>query len=265
MLNRLILTIVALMMVGRVSMAQTVTENKVFPVGEEFVLEAYYNLGFIWAKVGVAEFKVGEDEHGNYDFRVKMYNLPKWDWLYEVHTEHHAVCTKAMKPLYMECDVKDNGAVYTDKYVFEEKGDKNAIHRHRVTVRDSQKVAFDTVFIMPKEASDIINAIYMARNYLLKLKEQSPMPKDIPFYPLFGNGSHKIVGNIGDTTRIKTREGETYLCREYTASVGTGTIVAKDPIYAYLTDDERMIPVLVEAKLSIGNVKIYLKSYKVNK
>lgn len=254
------LLIFLLLFEGKVR-AQVVTENKVFPVGEVFELEAYYNLGFIWTKIGVATFETSEDEHGNYLFTVKMMNLPKWDWLYEVHTLHRAACTKNMKPLYMRCDVHENGLDYTDEYVYTDKGGYNSIHRHRELRRDSTTNILDTTFSLPYEAKDIINAIYMARNYIPMIYKGVENPKDVPFYPIFGNTTHKIIGNFYDKETIKTRDGKTYQCRKYTAAVGEGTIVDKDPVYAYLTDDGHMIPVLVEAKLSIGYVKIYLKSY----
>ncbi|MBR4970254.1 MAG: DUF3108 domain-containing protein, partial [Paludibacteraceae bacterium] len=43
---------------------------------------------------------------------------------------------------------------------------------------------------------------------------------------------------------------------------GAGTIFEPDePVYVYVTDDNRKVPVLVVAKLRIGTVKVYLDDY----
>ncbi len=236
--------------------AQIINENHVFEVGEEFTLDAYYNVGFLWFKVGVATFSVSE-YNNNYVFTVTAKNLPKWDWLYEVRTHHEASCTKDMKPLYMKCQVFEKGVYYEDQYVYEDKTDHHLLKRHRIM----NNTTYDTVFSMPHEVHDIINSIYVARNVDFSENEG----KNLPFYPLFGNQVHRMLGSLIGKETITTKDGVTYNCDKYTAHVGPGTIVDKDPVYVYLTDDGKMIPVLIEAKLSIGYVKVYLHSVKYRK
>lgn len=237
--------------------AQIVNKNDVFLVGEKFVLDAYFNLGLLWFKVGTAEFKV-ETENDNYKFVVTAKSLPKWDWLYSVNTLHVASCTKDMKPLYMWSKVHENGEYSEDSYTFEDKGGYNSIHR----VKKSNKIpggVLDTVFNMQYEAHDIINSVYVARNADLTFNGG----KKIPFYPIFGNKIFTIYGDVLGEETVKTKEGEKYDCLKCVAHIGGGTIADKDvPIYVYVTKKEK-VPVLVEAKLSFGSVRVYLNELKV--
>ena len=239
--------------------SQIVTQNNAFVTGEEFVLDAYYHLGFMWFKVGTAVFSVSE-ENGNYLFTVTCNNYPQWNWLYEVKTKHVASCTKDMKPIYMWCDVVENGKHHTDSYKYKVYDDRYEIHR--VLKSEKYPNTLDTIFSMPLEAHDIINSIYVARNADLTVNNG----KMIPFYPIFGNKIHMMYGNVLGKKDIVTREGDKYRCTKNTAVVGGGTIVDNsEPVYVYVTDDERRIPVLVETKLSLGYVKVYLKNYSIKK
>ncbi len=257
MLNRLFVLIISVTFLVGGMHAQRVTANKAFPVGEHFVLDAYFNLGLLWIKLGTADFAVSE-ENGNYVYTVTARNYPKWNRIYEVNTLHVASCTKDMRPLYMWCKVHENGKYSEDSYTYKCKGDHYEIRRKC----KSQKYpnGLDTLLYLPLEAHDIINSIYVARNADLTVNGG----KNIPFYPIFGNGIHIMYGDVIGRATIKTREGDVYKCTKNIAKVGSGTIVDNsEPVYVYVTDDDRLIPVLVEAKLSIGYIKVYLKNYEI--
>ncbi len=239
--------------------AQEVTRNTAFSVGERFSLDAYFNLGAIWIKLGEAEFRVSE-ENGNYKFIVTAHNMPKWDRIYQMNTYHEASCTKDMKPLYMKCKVSENGNYYEDSYIFKEKGNHYEVHRHTKNKKKFPSGEFDTTFAVSLAAHDIINSVYVARNADLTKNNG----KKIPFSPIFGNGIHTIYGDVLGKEKIKTREHKTFRCLKGAAYVGDGTIVdGKTPAYVYVTDDGHLLPVLVEAKLSIGSVKVYLRDYQL--
>lgn len=250
------LLLIILLVSGLTSVvAQVVSKNTAFSVGERFSLDAYFNLGAIWIKLGEAEFRV-EEEEDNYKFIVTAHNMPKWDRIYQMNTYHEASCTKNMKPLYMKCKVSENGNYYEDSYIFIEKDDHYEVHRHTKNKQKFPSGEFDTTFTVSLAAHDIINSVYVARNTDLTQNNG----KKIPFSPIFGNGIHTIYGDVIGKETIKTRENKIYKCLKGAAYVGDGTIVdGKTPAYVYVTDDEHLIPVLVEAKLSIGSVKVYLR------
>ncbi len=258
MLNRIRLLLIALSVTMTLS-AQLVDRNIAFKPGEVMKLDAYFNLGLIWMKVGTATFTV-EEENDNYKFTVKADNLPKWDWLYEVHTLHVASCTKDMRPLYMWSKVTEKGKYSEDRFDYEDKGDHYVVRRH--AMGEKHPDGFDTTFTIPAESHDIINAVYVARNVDLTINNG----KDIPFYPMFNYKSHTIWGNVIGTKKITTREKVKYDCIECTAHVGVGTIFDADhPVHVWITDDDRHVPVLVESKLSFGTVRVYLGDYKEGK
>ena len=251
------LLVIMVFCLSSVMNGQIVTSNKAFRIGEEFVLDAYFNVGFLWLKVGTASFSVDE-EHGNYLFTVKANNYPKWDWLYKVNTLHVASCTKSMQPLYMWCQVHEKDHYYEDRYDYTKEDDHYLVRRQTNGYRYPD--GRDTSYALPLEAHDIINSVYVARNTDLTTNNGVL----IPFYPIFGDRIHMMYGNVLGKETITTKENETYECLKCTAIVGSGTIVDNsEPVYVYVTDDDRKIPVLVETKLSFGRVKVYLKSYSV--
>lgn len=245
--------------IGGIVNAQIVEKNTVFKIGEKFVLDAYFNVGRIWIKVGEAEFKV-EAEADNYRFMVTAKSLPKWDWIYSMNTLHVASCTKDMKPLYMWSNVYENGEYAEEHYTFIDKGTYNEIHRKRRSSKNSGEV-LDTTFNLPYEAHDIINSVYVARNTDLTYNGG----KSIPFSPIFGSKIFTIYGDVLGEEKVTTKENQSFDCLKCVANIGGGTIAEKDmPIYVYVTKKE-LIPVLVEAKLSLGNVRVYLREFSLGK
>lgn len=228
-----------------------VTENKAFKVGEVLKLKAYYHFGLLWFEVGEATFSVSE-ESGNYKFTVKAKNHSRWDWLYKLNTLHEASCTKSMVPLYMRCQTEENGVLSTDEMIYE----GNTIFKKEQGSKYPN--GWDSTYIRQKDSYDIINSVYVARNVDLSINNGI----NIPFYPIFGNEVVPVFGSVIGEEKIKTQNKVTYNCLKCTATVGAGTIFEPDePVFVWVTNDDRKIPVLVEAKLRIGAVKVYLDDY----
>mgnify|MGYP003418351004 FL=1 len=228
-----------------------VTSNNAFKPGEVMKLKAYYHFGLLWFEVGEATFSVSE-ENGNYKFTVKAKNHPRWDWLYKLNTLHEASCTKSMEPIYMRSTTEDNGVFSTDEMHYKD----GVITKYEKGSKYPD--GWDTTYTRQTDSYDIINSVYVARNVDLSINGG----KDIPFYPIFGNDVFLVHGSVIEKERIKTHNKVSYDCIKCTATVGAGTIFTPDePVYVWVTDDNRKIPVLVEAKLRIGTVKVYLDEY----
>lgn len=230
--------------------SQCVSKTEAFSVGEELRYAAYYNLGFVWVKAGVATFSVGE-ENGNYKFTVVADNLPKWEWLYSLHSRHTASVTKDFKPLYMSAATSENGVETKDFYRY----DGNVIHKTYST--KSQPTEQTKTIHHPDCSWDIINAVYVARSFNVR---DFPDKERIPFQVIFNDEVHTIYGAVVGEETVKTRSGKKFDCLKCSATVASGTMFeAGALVYVWITNDARQMPVMVESKIKIGAVKVYLE------
>ena len=238
------------------SFSQCVDKNQAFKVGEEIKYYAYYNWGMLWVKAGEASFYVGEEDN-NYLFTVKSKNLPRWDWLYRVQTSHEAGMTKQLKPVFLRASSSENKNWSKAEYTY--KGN----HIHKYFENNDYPNGKDTSYIRTSCSWDIISAVYIARNVDLR---NTPMGEQIPFYLNFNDETHTIYGKVLKRETIKNREGQKFDCLKCSASVPSGTIFSDGkPVYVWVTDDPRQIPVLVESQIAIGSIKVFLYDYKEGK
>lgn len=250
-MKRYIIIFFIMLFIGSINAQDRVNSNNAFKVGEVMKLKAYYYFGLIWFEIGEATFSVS-DENGNYKFTVRAKNHSRWDWLYKLNTLHEASCTKSMQPIYMRSKTEDNGVVSEDEMLYQgdiiTRKDKGTLHPY----------GWDTTYTRQADSYDIINSVYVARNVDLNINDG----KNIPFYPLFGDKVVVVYGSVLEKEKIKTHNKVQYDCLKCIATVGAGTIFEPDePVYVYVTDDNRKVPVLVVAKLRIGTVKVYLDDY----
>lgn len=215
---------------------------------------AYYNWGKLWVKAGEASFCVSENDD-NYLFTVKAKNLPGWDWLYHLETIHEAgMSKKQLKPVFLRAATIENKNWSKEEYTYK----KNTVYKYFENKKYPN--GKDTLYSHVPCTWDVINAVYIARNIDLR---SVPMGKPIPFYLNFGDATHTIYGKVLKRERIKNREGEVFDCLKCSATVVSGTIFADGkPVYVWVTNDTRQIPVLVESQISIGSIKVFLYNYK---
>lgn len=234
---------------------QKVQSNRAFKPGEVMEYDAYYNLGPIWIKLGYAKFTVELDSANHYKYTITAYNLPKWDWVYSLHTVHSATSTLDLQPLTYSAITTEN-KVHSEVYYLYDKASQYVL---RTIISD--KIPDGTQRSFPHEpySQDIVNSIYVARNVDLTPNGG----KDIPFYPIYDDKVFPVYGNVLGKETIKTRNDVSYDCIKCVTMPPEGTLFdAKEPVYIWITDDNREIPVLVEAKIMIGRVKVYLSDYK---
>lgn len=231
------------------ALSQCVEDGSALRVGEVLKYSAYYNWGLIWVKAGTATFSVGE-ENGNYKFTVTADNVPAWGWLYSLHSRHTAVMTKSFTPVYMESDTKENGFWSKEHYRYAD----GHIYKSYQN-KDNQKGG-SVVLDHPACSWDIIHAVYVARSINVR---KGGIGKTIPFHVFFNDSVYTIYGKVMKQERIKNKSGREFDCLKCSATVVSGTMFEEGaPVYVWITNDERQIPILVESKISVGFVKVYL-------
>jgi hypothetical protein len=76
---------------------------------------------------------------------------------------------------------------------------------------------------------------------------------------IYNDAVHRLDGRVLGREVIKAKSGKKYDCFKCSTTVGEGTIFASgEPVYVWITADSRQIPVLVESKIRVGSIKVYL-------
>lgn len=233
--------------------AQCSTENKVVPAeGETLKYAAYFNWGAIWVKGGEAIFKA--EQVGNYfHYAVNAYTMPKWRWIYDLNTSIEAYMNRHnMKPISFA------STTYEDKKLKHEKITYLNNKLKYQTWGDSVSSMVTKDVDHPDCSYDLLNAVYAARNVDYSKFSYGEL---IPFNVFFTEQMSTITGEVLGTENIKTRSGKTYNCLKCKSnSIPYSIFDPKQPVYVWVTNDERHVPVYVECKIKLGYIKVYLEN-----
>ena len=122
-------------------------------------------------------------------------------------------------------------------------------HRHKVTTQD--KKTFD----VPAHAQDMISAFYYARTWdLSNLTEGQEFSMDL----FMDNENWPLKMKYMGKETIKIRNGK-YRCLKFQPMVQKGRIFkSNDDLNVWISDDGNHIPVLVQAKVLVGSIKMEL-------
>jgi len=205
-------------------------------------------------KAGEASFSV-EEKEGDYIFTGGARSLPGWDWLYLLQTKHEASMTKQFKPAYLKLITIENKNRMEERYVY--KGD--TVYKH--LINNVYPKGKDSVYTVKPCSWDIINVIYILRNINLKNVKSGEI---IPLLLNIDDSTNVVYGKVLGKETIKNREGKEFNCLKFSATVMYGNIVSADkPVNVWITDDDYHIPVLIELKVAVGFLKVFLYSYKL--
>lgn len=142
--------------------------------------------------------------------------------------------------------VSEGGYEFTQDYLY---------HQHKREVRTQKEVTHK----VPASVQDMLSAFYYARTIDFSNAKEGDVFTietflDDELWPL----RMKYVGK----ETIKLRNGK-YRCLKFQPVVQEGRIFkGNDDLNVWITDDGNRIPVLAQAKILVGSIKMELKSYE---
>jgi len=222
--------------------------HNAFKVGEK--LEYVLHYGIMNAGVATVELKEGG---------LDMLGRPT------LHARAEGHSTGAFKAFYKVNDLYESHFDKTGVFpwVFTRRCDEGgyiinqdyAFMQHSHTVQTQEKKSFD----VPPHVQDMISAFYYARTWdLSNLQKDQEFSVDLfidnEIWPL----KMKYVGK----ETIKIRNGK-YRCLKFQPMVQKGRIFkSDDDLNVWISDDGNHIPVLVQAKILVGSIKMELSGYE---
>lgn len=220
----------------------------VFSKGEKLEYLAHY--GIIHA--GRATVEVTSGEHyinGEMSTKVdaKGYSTGTFDFFYKVRDSYVTYMnTETLQPYRFVRHVDEGGFVFDQEYNFDHKNLLVSTHK-----KDTVKV--------PSGIQDLVSSYYYARSI------------DINHYKI-GDvlKFNAFVDGVVEPVRIRYMGKETieiksgkYRCFKFQPVVLKGRVFSdEEDLLVYISDDKNKVPVLIEAKVIVGSVKLELISAK---
>jgi hypothetical protein len=230
-------------------------ENDVFQHGEEVVYKLYYNWNFVWLAAGEVTFRV-RDLGDKYHLSAHGRTYKSYEWFFKVRDKYDTYVDKeTLLPIISIRDVAEGKYRLFDQVTFDKRRNKAISNRGK-----SRQVAKITEYDIDACMHDILSIIYYTRNIdFNQLSSGSEIPikifMDKETWPLkvkYRGKEVKKIRNQGKHNTIK-----------FTPEVIVGTVFNEDTqMMVWASDDKNKIPLLIESPVSVGSVKVVLKSYK---
>jgi hypothetical protein len=223
-------------------------ENKAFTAGERLEYRLHY--GFIEA--GVAELKVeklAKKINGREIYHMVGNGKSKgtFDWFFKVRDRYETyVDAEGLFPWMFIRRVDEGGYKFSQDYVFYQ-------HKQKVKTQDNKE------FEVPLGVQDMLSAFYYARNMdfsKAKIGDVFTITTfvDDEVWPL------KIKYAGKDVVKVN---GVKYKALKFHPVIQAGRIFkSEDDLNVWISDDNNKIPLLAEAKILVGSIKMELDDYE---
>lgn len=256
-MKRIIISISILYIIGNPFnvISQCNIKNNAFQEGEKLSYEVYYNWGILWLNAGTVSFEVKSAFLNNqkvYHFDSYGSSHKIYDWIFKVRDHYESFATMdTLKSLKFHRKTYEGGFETNNKYTF----DKNnkLIYSY---VQDSDHPYKEDTLDLHECTYDLLTATYIIRNYDFS---KYAIDEKIPISMVIDNEVHDLFFRYRGRGVIQNRNGEIFNCLKFTALLLQGSLFkGGEDLVVWVSDDNNRIPVLIEAKILVGSVKVYL-------
>jgi hypothetical protein len=151
-------------------------------------------------------------------------------------------------------NVDEGGFIINQNYVFNHQ--KNSVKAKRTGTAQDKNV--DKHYDIPDQTQDILSAFYYARNLDLS---QYKMGEIITLNTFFDEETFPLQMKMIGRETIKTRAGK-IKCIKVRPIIQKGRVFkSEEDLTLWVSDDKNRIPVMLEAKVLVGSIKMTLKEY----
>lgn len=228
-----------------------------FKHGEELTYKIYYNWNFVWMPAGEVTFKIW-DEGTQFHYQAFGKTYSSYEWFFTVDDQYESWVDKnTLLPNYSERSVNEGKYHIFEKIAFNQSTKKMSVWRSSKRGQTETK----TEHAVKAKVHDVLSTMYYLRTINFSAKgtgatESFSIFMDQEEFPLkmryVGRNENKSVHGMG---RYKTLK--------FQPDVIAGNVFTEETkMSVWVSDDDNRIPVLIESPVSVGSVKVVLKSYK---
>jgi hypothetical protein len=230
--------------------------NIPFQTGEELTYKVYYNLNFVWVPAGEVTFKM-TDEGSRYHLSGYGQTYSSYEWFYKVRDYYDSYIDKStLLPQTSIRHINENRYQLYDKVDFNQKT-KIANYERGSTYKSVDKRG---AVNLSDCMHDVLSIVYYCRtldysNAYNGQKFPAKLMLDEEEYSLQYTYLGRENKSIKDLGKFKTMR--------FTPQLVAGQVFndnAKMKVWA--TDDDNRLPLMIESPVSVGSVKVVLKSWK---
>lgn len=231
--------------------------NESFKDGEELVYKIYYNLNFIWVAAGEVTFKVF-DEGKQFHYQALGRTYSSYEWFYTVKDDYNSWVDKASYlPNYSERNVQEGKYTIFEKISFDHSARKSTVWRAKK--RGQQET--QTEHNIKSDAHDVLSVLYYLRTLEFQDKKEGYA---VPFTVFMDKEEFPLsMRYMGKDSKKKVHGMGHYRTLQFQPEVIVGNVFSEDSkMKVWVSDDANKIPLLIETPISVGSVKMVMKSYK---
>ncbi len=230
--------------------------NSTFQHGEELTYKIFYNVNFVWVAAGEVSFNV-EDLGNQYHLKGVGKTYKSYDWFFSVRDYYDTYLDKnSLLPVVSIRDIHEGKYKLYDKVVLNQ-GEHTATSYRGDYAHDTKKKDFQLSECM----HDMMSILYYCRNVdYNSYQKGATFPikifLDRKEYPL--NVKYK-----GKFAKTHVRDMGNYKTIKFSPQIIDGRVFKEgSELNMWVSDDANKIPLLIESPLSVGSIKVVLKSYK---
>lgn len=227
-----------------------------FSIGESLQYRVSYNWGYIWIDAGNLSIQVADTMHygtAAFHFTGTGSSLKGWDWLFKVRDTVEAISSRQdFSPIWFRRHSDVNGTILNQVYHFDR-------HNNQVVaeLKEGDFPAKTSLIKLEDCTFDILSAAYLARSVdvaALSIGDtitlQIMIDDKVQTMPVLFRGASQLSGRSNSIN-------DTYL---FEAIVNRGTkLKAGEAVKIWIGADAHRLPLMVEARLRIGSIKIFLQ------
>jgi Protein of unknown function (DUF3108) len=231
--------------------------NDTWQTGEELTYKIYYNWNFVWLSAGEVTFRVKDDDT-QYHISAVGDTYDSYEWFFEVHDRYDAWISKnTLLPNYSERSVHEGGYKIFEKVAFNQNARNTQVWRAKKRGEKEEK----TDHTIKHCVHDVLSIMYALRN--IDFHKQGYGAK-VPFQIFMDQQEFQLYFKYnGKFPQKKIHNLGKYNVQEFEPTLISGNVFKEGTkMRVYTTDDRNRLPLLIESPVSVGSVKVVLKSYK---
>ena len=232
------------------------TGNVNFQPGEELVYKIYYNLNFVWIPAGEVTFKIS-DKDAEYHISATGRTYSSYEWFYKVRDQYDSYIDKVtLLPNLSLRSVNEGNYRLFSKVAYDQKSNKAYFERGENEQSIKARGTLETKDLM----HDVLSIIYYCRTLDY---DNATSGQEYPIKVLLDEDIHPLKYKFLGREDKKIRDQGKWSTMKFTPQVVSGHVFKEgNEMKIWASDDANKLPLMIESPVSVGSVKVVLKSWK---
>lgn len=231
--------------------------NKPVHIGEQIKYRIAYNFGTLWIDAGWVRTKTSDtliDGKPFYHFFGTGASSKHWDWLYKVRDTIEVITeTDQLRPLNYRRHSNINGYKRYHTYQFDH--DKQIVH---AVISETDIPYQEQNISLPACTFDALTASYVVRSIDFG---KATIGETIVVKIIIDDQVYEMPIVYEGMETISSRNKTEHQCYLFTTTLQRGHILMPgEKLKIWVSSKPGQIPIMMEAKIRIGSIKIYLDS-----